>query len=215
VKQWINPEYPPKCKDMAVVARLFGSDSKIWASGWGCDPFNSMLASLSLKALKKLASKQNIVPTGDKRLKQTWIAALEPKAPPETGEMSRKQYAKVLKDAGLDLTGQDVFHIIANSHGGADHPDNYLYALGSTFNRTIGDKHDAFNCFLAGKEKTEKAVRVSMKYGNAKDPRGKEIKKYKCRGPSSDPEDEAGYLFNKGQAMCKAMTAWVRESEKQ
>jgi hypothetical protein len=201
-----------------------------------------MLSVMPMRGLKNLAKQHSIVPEGDKRLKTTWINALKhlhtdteplnaesldqhtPDEPtPDTSTprggakpigMSRKQYAKVLKKAGLDLTGQDVFHIIANSHGGADHPDNYLYALGSTFNRTIGDKHDAFNCFLAGKEKTEKAVRISIKLGNVLDPRGREIKKYTCRGPSTDPADEAAYLFNKGQAMCKAMTAWVRASEK-
>merc|ERR1719158_1632446 len=70
--------------------------------------------------------------------------------------MGRKEYADTLKNLGLDLSGQDVFHIIANEHGGADHPDNYLYALGETFNRTIGSKFDALNCFLAGKEKALK-----------------------------------------------------------
>ena len=47
--------------------------------------------------------------------------------------MSRAAYARLLRSLlGKDaIKGQDVFHIIANSNGGADHPDNFLYALGN------------------------------------------------------------------------------------
>ena len=77
--------------------------------------------------------------------------------------MSRATYAKHLRSLlGKNaIDGQDVFHIIANSKGGADHPDNFLYALGQTFNRSIGDGYDHFNAFLAGREKTLKAIKVS------------------------------------------------------
>ena len=79
--------------------------------------------------------------------------------------MKRATYAKHLKTLlGKDaIDGQDVFHIIANSKGGADHPDNFLYCLSSTFNRSIGDKYDDVNAVLAGLKKTEKAVRASIK----------------------------------------------------
>ena len=53
---------------------------------------------------------------------------------------------------------QDVFHIIASANGGPDHPDNYLGALNSVFNRSIQDKMDYFCCFIAGLEKVEKAI---------------------------------------------------------
>ena len=97
-----------------------------------------------------------------------------------------------------ELEGQDVFHIIANSEGGADHPHNYLYALGSTFNRAIGDKYDDLNAFLAGPEKTERAIRASMEYGNV--PRnGKPAKKYEPI--ESDPGDEATRLVAKGKKL--------------
>ena len=58
---------------------------------------------------------------------------------------------------------QHIFHIIASAHGGADRPDNYLAALGSSFNMSLGEKMDPFICFIAGKEKTLQAVAISMK----------------------------------------------------
>ena len=89
---------------------------------------------------------------------------------PEDGFMSTASFAKVL-DANKLLTkcrgaaheGQHVFHIIANSKGGPDHVDNYLYALGGTFNIAIGDRLDHVNCYLAGLEKTRLAVRIALK----------------------------------------------------
>ena len=132
----------------------------------------------------------------------------------QKGGMRRDTYAKRLKAVGLPLDGQNVFHIIANSNGGADHPDNYLYALGSTFNQSIGDKYDDFNCFLAGREQAAKAVAVSAKYGTALDLRDKPLKKYKFQSGSSDPDDEARYLFGRGQALLKAMRVDVRSNSR-
>ena len=109
-----------------------------------------------------------------------------------------------LKRLGLPLEGQHVFHIIASSHGGADHPDNYLYAIGSTFNITVSDRFDHFNCFLAGQAQTQRAVEVSMRLGNTPC-HGKPKTTYKLRGPSSDPADEACYLFGKGQALWRRL----------
>ena len=65
-------------------------------------------------------------------------------------------------EQGVDLTGLDVCHIIACSHGGPDHTDNYLFALAAEFNRGIGDRCDALNCYLAGPKKAEKAVTISL-----------------------------------------------------
>jgi len=132
--------------------------------------------------------------------------------------MSRAAYARHLRSLlGEDaIDGQDVFHIIANSNGGADHPDNFLYALGSTFNRSIGDNYDDLNAFLAGKEKTERAVRASIKYGNRNDPRGKPAKTYNpitAGGSSSRPADEAQRLFAKGQKLMTAVRAARRAGE--
>jgi hypothetical protein len=84
-------------------------------------------------------------------------AAIQGGIPPG-GYMSTKAYGKLLKDYGLMDADQDVFHIIAALHGGVDHVDNFIYALGSSFNRSIGNQLDPINCFLAGKAKAKKAV---------------------------------------------------------
>jgi len=130
--------------------------------------------------------------------------------------MKRQAYAKHLKKLLGDdaIDGQDVFHIIAESKGGANHPDNYLYALGCNFNRSIGNNYDDFNCFLAGLPKATKAVRISM------DP------KYKYTGSigkfdpikegfdSSNPEDVAKHLFGRGQALMKHVRSAKKEQKK-
>ena len=87
--------------------------------------------------------------------------------------MKKSTFAKLLRDAGLITLqpgapheGQHVFHIIANSNGGPDHTHNYLYALGGSFNISIGDRLDHFNCFLAGKAAARNAFNISMKVAN-------------------------------------------------
>jgi hypothetical protein len=74
------------------------------------------------------------------------------------GFTTRKQYRKWLMDHGFNLNGQDVNHIIASQHGGADHIDNYLYTTGNKYNRGIKGDFDAFNCSQAGKEMTKRAI---------------------------------------------------------
>ena len=131
--------------------------------------------------------------------------------------MTRGRYARHLRSLLGDdaIDGQDVFHIIAESNGGANHPDNFLYALGSTFNRSIGNNFDDFNAFLAGKEKTERAVRASINYGN----RTKHFlatKNYDpiaAGGSSSDPADEARRLFAKGQQLMTAARKARRDGQ--
>ena len=109
--------------------------------------------------------------------------------------MKREEYRRYLiKLLGKEaLKGQDVFHIIADSHGGANHPDNFLYALGSPFNRTIGDRHDALNCFLAGQEKALKAVESSVKYGS-----------YSLKLGNSN-EEEAKKLHEEGRKVIRSL----------
>ena len=94
----------------------------------------------SLRQIEKL---QGRLKTADKRIKKL-------KVDKEGQFMSTKQYRDKLVEQGVDLTGLDVCHIIACSHGGPDHTDNYLFALGAEFNRGIGDRCDALNCYLAG-----------------------------------------------------------------
>ena len=93
--------------------------------------------------------------------------------PPEGCFMKKSKFAKLLRDAnlitlqpGAPHEGQHVFHIIANSNGGPDHTHNYLYALGGSFNISIGDRLDHFNCFLAGKAAARNAFNISMKVAN-------------------------------------------------
>jgi len=83
--------------------------------------------------------------------------------------MKKTAYAKLLNEFGLitlcpgtPWDGQHVFHIIANSNGGPDHTDNYLYALGGTFNQSLGADHDCFIANMAGKEKARKAVKIAL-----------------------------------------------------
>ena len=85
-----------------------------------------------------------------------------PQAPTEF--MPRERYRKHLRGMSPHLISEDqhIFHIIASVHGGADHPDNYLAPLGSSF-MSLGEKMDPFICFIAGKEKTLQAVASSMK----------------------------------------------------
>lgn len=77
--------------------------------------------------------------------------------------MKTGQYREFLKNQGVDLEGLDVCHIIACSHGGPDHTDNYLFALSEGFNRGISDQFDDLNFYLAGKAKALKAVEIALK----------------------------------------------------
>lgn len=99
---------------------------------------------------------ENAVKEANSRIKKLQIS--------KDGEfMSTSRYREFLRESGIDVEGLDVFHIIACSHGGPDHTHNYLFALGSSFNRQIGDQLDALNCFLAGIEKCNKAVAIARK----------------------------------------------------
>ncbi|GMH78289.1 hypothetical protein TrLO_g10398 [Triparma laevis f. longispina] len=84
-----------------------------------------------------------------------------------SGYMKKEKYQNKLVQLGLiclqpgaPSEGQHVFHIIANTNGGPDHTDNYLFALGGTFNMTISNRFDHLNCYLAGKEKARRAVEI-------------------------------------------------------
>lgn len=100
--------------------------------------------------------------------------------------MSRYAYRKrIAKLFGTPLeTDVDVCHIIAKKNGGADHPDNYDFLRGRTWNRMVGHSFDDVNCFLAGREKCQKAVDVS-----------KTLNEY--TGPSADELYDSGELAMK------------------
>jgi hypothetical protein len=81
------------------------------------------------------------------------------------GKLTRQQYKKELVrrlGLGCRYKDTDVFHIIGSKNGGADHAHNYLFMLGSSFNRTIKHHFDDLNCFIAGLHRTKMAVKVSL-----------------------------------------------------
>ena len=81
------------------------------------------------------------------------------------GKLTCQQYKEQLVSRlghGCRYKDTDVFHIIARRNGGADHPHNYLFMLGSSFNRTIKHHFDDLNCFIAGLHRTKMAVKVSL-----------------------------------------------------
>jgi hypothetical protein len=61
---------------------------------------------------------------------------------------------------------QDVYHIISEANGGANHISNYHCAQNEGLNRAIGCRHDYLNVFLAGLEKAKLAVAVSREFGS-------------------------------------------------
>lgn len=92
------------------------------------------------------------------------LKKLENQRIPKEGKfMSRGDYRKLFESIGIDVEDKHVFHIIANTHGGPDHTDNYLFTLGSSFNQSIKHELDHLNCFMAGKKATEKAVAIAKR----------------------------------------------------
>lgn len=89
-----------------------------------------------------------------------------------------------MRKHGLHASDMDASHIIAESHGGANHPDNF-HSLSSKFNRKINRYGDDVMCYLVGLEKAKLAVRASVTYGNTK------YGKYKG-SPSADMLFESG-----------------------
>lgn len=80
-----------------------------------------------------------------------------------------QQYRRHLENAGFIIEpDQDVVHIISEANGGANHPDNYAFVGNASWNRSIVEKFDHLNCYMAGKAKSEKAVAISKKIGNGK-----------------------------------------------
>ena len=54
-------------------------------------------------------------------------------------------------------------HTPCHTDGGPDHVDNYLFAHGGSFNMSVSDSLDCFNCYLAGLLKAEAAVKVAQR----------------------------------------------------
>lgn len=88
--------------------------------------------------------------------------------------VSRSAYRKKLKAAGVDVSGQDVGHIIASANGGADHDHNYTMQ-GAYYNRSMGNKHDAIMCALEGIAKARLAVTASRAQKGYNGPSAEEL----------------------------------------
>ena len=154
---------------------------------------------------------------------------------PDGGKfMKRHEFRNRLEAAGLlqsspgsPRDGQDVYHIIATAHGGPDHTDNYLFTLGASFNRSISDKYDTFNLFMAGKNKAQKAVKIALKVANNerlhqyidKRPNSKQRiftesvhKKYYVKHPNN-AEDLADAMYHDGAAFMIAMRRVARDPD--
>ena len=91
---------------------------------------------------------------------------------PMTRTIYRKKIEKMF---GILTADVDVCHIISKKNGGADHPDNYDYVRGRTWNRMTGHKYDDVNCFLAGKEACQKAVDISIELNDYSGPGASEL----------------------------------------
>lgn len=131
-----------------------------------------------------------------------------------TKTMTTAKYMQICINLGIidanDRENLDVCHIIANSHGGADHPDNYLI-LNKSFNRMIGDRFDPLNCFLAGKERTMAAMKISMKLGNT--PRNNNEKKhYRLRENSLELSAEC--MCREGELMVNSIDRSLRRARR-
>lgn len=99
------------------------------------------------------------------------------------GYISRNNYRQHLKDHHLLLGKNDegrdedteVAHIIANANGGPDHRDNYLFVYGGSFNRKTKENYDHIQCYLAGKDRTIKAVEIALEVAENESLQSKEL----------------------------------------
>jgi hypothetical protein len=119
--------------------------------------FNTMtLENKQLKQANKAMQKDHI-----KLLKQFKALRSKTTLPrDEHGFTTTQQFRRFLIQNGFDVEGQDVHHIIASHHGGADHVDNYLYTAGQSFNRGHGANFDALHCHQAGVHQVRRAIKA-------------------------------------------------------
>jgi hypothetical protein len=155
-----------------------------------------------------------------------WKGEFERTIRPEGEFMSIKVFGNLLnayglitKKPGAPHEGQHVFHIIANSNGGPDHTHSYLYALGGTFNISIGDRLDHLNCFLAGLEAARRAVNISIKVANdIRLHEHIELRNGKRTlytvGAHKDITD-GEKLFTKGQSLLRSIRVTARDNAQQ
>lgn len=140
---------------------------------------SSILTRLTKSELQTVARHFGMAVSGSKA---ALIQRLSVKVKAKRKTVTRAQYRRRLRKLGLIESDQDVFHIIAVSNGGVDHPDNYHYAQNSSHNRSIGCRYDHVNCYLAGRTKARKAVAICKRLGT-------------YRGPSAAKLYKAGEKF--------------------
>lgn len=130
---------------------------------------------------------------------------------------SRGDYRRTLGDAGLALAeGQVVGHIIAHTHGGANHPHNF-FPISAAYNEDTLQNYDHINAYLAGVEKTTQAVLMSWSLGNMSRTVMPGHQDYKRFRPStnlpseSEARSKANGLYTLGEsAMRTAFSAMKR-----
>lgn len=144
-----------------------------------------------------------------KQARSSRIVSAIPNEPMSTG--TYKAHLIRLNVIAASDNDVDVFHIVANEHGGADHPDNYNIAQGSGYNRSIGSRFDDLNLYFAGKDRSTKAIQASMTFGNVSR-KGKPPIKYVPQH-SSTAEGEAHYRFQAGEALFKRMRWGVKDGD--
>lgn len=79
--------------------------------------------------------------------------------------MSTAAYRALLAAQGVSTAGMDVDHIVPQSLGGADHPDNYQLLPSST-NRSLGNMWNEQKCFSVGADRCARAIASSRRCGS-------------------------------------------------
>lgn len=79
--------------------------------------------------------------------------------------MSTAAYRALLAAQGVSTAGMDVDHIVPQSLGGADHPENYQLLPSST-NRGLGNTWNEQKCFSVGEDRCARAIASSRTCGS-------------------------------------------------
>lgn len=156
-------------KDLVALAKASGIKKKGVAWGKGGTPMmnrDAIVAAFVAQYRKETQEQESQEEKHDETVHVKVDAELhdmEEKDPSPLKYMSRAAYRKLLQKGDRQACkDQDVFHIIAAANGGPDHPDNYLWSLGASFNRSLGNSADFFCCYIAGIEKARLAVHRAM-----------------------------------------------------
>lgn len=175
---------------LALATQAVEADSKLWPRGRERPPASHAAKVLTLyeravQALLPACEGSSMATRGVRRSVAQYLQRIQVLkrlaadlcAGPTTGKypvVTRKAYRDKLKAAGIDVSGQDVGHIIASANGGADHDHNYTMQ-GAYYNRSMGKKHDAIMCALEGIDKARLAVAASRAQRGYSGPSAEEL----------------------------------------